>query len=185
MKKIAIFLANGFEEIEALTPKDVMSRAGFKCDFVSISDDFKVTSTHGVQVVAEKKLKDICDINEYDMIILPGGMPGAKYLAESEAVIEIVRRFNEQGKYIGAICAAPALVFSKAGIAKGRRVTSYPGMDEYLKDSIYAEEAVVQDENLISSRGPATALQFSYKLVEVLGENPQGISDGMLYNYYQ
>lgn len=184
MKKIAILLADGFEEIEALTPKDVLSRAGFLCELVSIKESNVVRSTHEVCVLADKTIDTCGDFNEYDMIVLPGGMPGSKFLAESDKVIDVIRNFNNQGKFIAAICAAPALVLSKAGIASGRRITSYPGMDNYLTDSIYVEEPVVQDGNIITSRGPATALAFSYKLVDVLGENHESISNGMLYSYY-
>ncbi len=185
MKKIAILLADGFEEIEALTPKDVLSRAGFICDLVSIKENNVVRSTHEVCVLADKVFSECSNFSEYDMIVLPGGMPGAKFLAESEMVINLVRDFDSKGKFIGAICAAPALVLSKAGIARSRRVTSYPGMDGYLSDSVYMEDAVVQDNNLITSRGPATAFEFAYKLVDVLGGNSSEISDGMLYSKYR
>lgn len=185
MKKIAILLADGFEEIEALTPKDVLTRAGFICDLVSIKENNVVRSTHEVCILADKVISECGNFSEYDMIILPGGMPGAKFLAESEKVLNVVKDFNNQGKYIGAICAAPALVLSRAGIAVNRKVTSYPGMDNYLSDSIYIEDAVVQDNNLITSRGPATALKFAYRLVDVLGGNSEKISDGMLYSYYR
>lgn len=184
MKKVAILLADGFEEIEALTPKDVLNRAGFICDLVSIKENNAVRSTHEVCVFADKTITDCENFDEYDMIVLPGGMPGAKFLSESEKVISVVRDFDKQGKYIGAICAAPALVLSRADIVKNRKVTSYPGMDNYLNDAMYMEEAVVQDNNLITSRGPATAMDFAFKLVDVLGENSETISNGMLYSYY-
>ena len=184
MKKIAILLADGFEEIEAFTPKDVLNRAGFVCDLISINEDKFVKSTHEITIVADKVLNKQDDLSEYDMIILPGGMPGAKYLSEHENVIKTIKEFNNQNKFIAAICAAPALVLSKAGIVKNRKVTSYPGMDNYLTDAIYQEDAVVQDKNIITSRGPATAMQFAFKLVEVLGESSESISNGMLYNYY-
>ncbi|MBR2704259.1 MAG: DJ-1/PfpI family protein [Clostridia bacterium] len=185
MKKIAILLADGFEEVEALTPKDVFSRAGFICDLVSIKENNVVRSTHEVCVLADKVFSQCGNFSEYDMIVLPGGMPGAKFLAESEKVLNIVRDFDNQGKYIGAICAAPSLVLSRAGIGVGRKVTSYPGMDGYLSDSVYMEDAVVQDNNLITSRGPATAFEFAFKLVDVLGGNSSEISNGMLYSYYR
>ncbi len=184
MKKVAILLADGFEEIEALTPKDVLARANIECDFISIKNDKIVKSSHGINLISDKILESENTLDDYSMIILPGGMPGAKYLADSERVVSIVRSFNQKNKFIAAICAAPALVLSKANIAHNRRVTSYPGMENYLTDSIYVEEPVVVDRNLITSRGPATALEFSYKIVEVLGKNPEDIKNGMLYNYY-
>jgi len=184
MKKIAILLADGFEEIEALTPRDVLNRAGFTCNFITINKEEIVKSTHGVTIVADNTIDECGDFEEYDMVVLPGGMPGAKYLSENSKVIEVVKRFNEQGKYIAAICAAPALVLPKADIVKGRKITSYPGMDNFLKDSIYCEEAVVQDGNIITSRGPATAFEFSFKLVDILGGNSAELRNGMLYSYY-
>ncbi len=184
MKQVCVFLADGFEEVEALTVVDLLRRARVYVDTVSITDEYKVHGAHGINVQTED-LFDEVNFNEFDMIVLPGGMPGAKFLAESENVISVVKDFDNQGKYIGAICAAPALVLSKAGIAVNREVTSYPGMEDYLSDSIYKEDAVVQDNNLITSRGPATALQFSFKLVDVLGGNSEEISDGMLYSYYR
>lgn len=185
MKKIAIMLADGFEEIEALTPKDILSRAGYICDFISVKENNVVRSTHEVCVLTDKTMDACGNFDEYDMIIFPGGMPGAKFLAENDRVIDLVRDFDAKGKYIGAICAAPALVLSKAGIVSGRKVTSYPGMDNYLDGAIYMQDAVVQDRNLITSRGPATAMEFSFKLVDVLGGDSESISNGMLYSYYR
>ena len=184
MKKVAILLADGFEEIEALTPKDVLSRAGYICDLVSIKESNVVRSTHEVCVLADKTISESESFDEYDMVVLPGGMPGSKFLSESEKVINIVKDFDKQGKFIGAICAAPALVLSKAGITSGRKVTSYPGMDNYLTDAVYMEDTVIQDNNLITSRGPATAMEFAFKLVDVLGGNSENIRNGMLYSYY-
>ena len=109
-------------------------------------------------------------------------MPGAKYLSENEHVIKILQKFDEGKKLIAAICASPALVLPKAKISNGRKVTSYPGMEQHLKDAIYLEEPVVQDGNLITSRGPATALEFSYKILEALGGNSDSIKNGMLYH---
>jgi len=96
MKKIAILLADGFEEIEALTPRDVLNRAGFTCNFITINKEEIVKSTHGVTIVADNTIDECGDFEEYDMVVLPGGMPGAKYLSENSKVIEVVKRFNEQ-----------------------------------------------------------------------------------------
>jgi len=183
MNKVAILLADGFEEIEALTPKDVLNRAGIECDLISIKNDYLVTGANGVTVRANRILNTSDTLEEYEMLILPGGMPGAKYLSEDEHVISIIRAFNNNNKYIAAICASPAIVLSRAGIVSGRRVTSYPGMEKHLENAEYIDDLVVQDENIITSRGPATALEFSYKIVDVLGGNSDGIKAGMLYKY--
>ena len=182
MKSVAVFLANGFEDIEALATVDILKRAGIKCDTVSILDEY-VTSAHGLVVKADKIFDD--SIEEYDMVVCPGGLPGAKYLSEDERVINIIRKFNEMpNKYIAAICASPAMVLSKAGIEENRYITSYPGesFENMLEKANYVEELVVVDGNLITSRGPGTTFLFAYKLVDILGEDSESLKEGMLWN---
>ena len=181
MSKVAVLLAEGFEEIEALTVVDVMRRANINCDMISISQ-LDITGSHNIMVKADKILGE--DIKEYDLLVLPGGMPGSKNLKEDERVVEVVKWFNEKNKFIGAICAAP-IVLGKAGIIKDRSITSYPGYEDELKGCNYLEnDVVVVDGNLITSRGPATTLAFSYKLLEVLGnESYSKLSEGMMYNF--
>lgn len=182
MKKVALMIANGSEEIEALTVVDVMRRAGITCDIISVSEK-EIVSAHNIKIVADKVIDK--NIKEYDMIVLPGGLPGAENLAENNLLIETLQEFNKNdNKYIGAICASPAIVLSKAGIEKGKKITSYPGEDfeEMLKNANYTESVVEVDGNVVTSRGPATALPFAYKLLEVLGYNSKNISDGMLWN---
>ncbi len=182
MKKVAVLLANGFEEIEALTVVDVLRRAKITCDMISISDE-KVIGTHNIEVKADKILDD--KIEEYDMVVLPGGLPGADNLAQNENVLKLLRKFNnDKTKYIGAICASPALVLPKAEIEENRYITSYPD-DEYekmLEKANYVEELVVVDNNLITSRGPATTMLFAYKLVDILGGDSTFLKEGMLWN---
>lgn len=182
MKKVAVLLADGFEEIEALTVVDVLRRAGITCDMVSISDEF-VRGTHNIVVKADKVFNE--DINEYDMIVLPGGLPGAENLAKSEKVIKAIKEFDkDENKFVSAICASPAMVLPVSGIEEDRYVTSYPD-DEYekmLEKSNYVDELVVVDGNLITSRGPATTLLFAYKLVDVLGGDSSKLKAGMLWN---
>jgi 4-methyl-5(b-hydroxyethyl)-thiazole monophosphate biosynthesis len=181
MKKIAVILANGFEEIEALTVVDILKRAGFVCDMVSTTDKM-VVSTHGIRVEADKLIGET-DKDSYDMIVLPGGQPGANNLAKSDEVISWVRDFNNKGKAIGAICAAP-LVLSVSGVVNNKKVTSYPSssFNELFKDSIYTEDLVVVDDNIITSRGPATALPFAYTLVDKLGSSSDSLKRDMLYS---
>ncbi len=182
MKKIAVFLADGFEEIEALTVVDVTRRAGFSCDIVSIEGEL-VRSAHNVFVKSDKLLNEE-EIKEYDMIVFPGGLPGAENLANDERVKRIVKYFNDEKKFIAAICASPAMVLSAAGIEENRYITSYPGEDfeSMLDKANYVEELVVVDENIITSRGPATTLLFAYKIVDVLGRNSERLKEGMLWN---
>lgn len=182
MKKVAVMVADGTEEIEALTVVDVMRRANIHCDIVSV-DGREIKSSHNIEILADKVIDK--DIKNYDMIVLPGGLPGAYNLADNKLLIETLQEFNnDENKYIGAICASPAIVLSKANIEEGKLITSYPGkgFEDLLKKADYSEENVVVDGNLITSRGPATALPFAYKLLDVLGYNSKEISDGMLWN---
>ena len=182
MKKIAVFLADGFEEIEALTVVDVTRRAGFNTDIVSIEGEL-VRSAHNVFVKADKLFNEE-EIKDYDMIVFPGGLPGAENLANDERIKKLVKEFNDDKKYIAAICASPAMVLSAAGIEEDRYITSYPGEDfeNMLDKANYVEELVVVDENLITSRGPATTLLFAYKIVDCLGGNSESLKEGMLWN---
>lgn len=182
MKRVAIMLAEGFEEIEALGAADVLRRAKIECDLVSIKDEY-VKGAHNIIVKADKIIDD--DLKSYDMIVCPGGLPGAEYLSKCEKLLETIREFDKKdNKYIAAICAAPAMVLKEAGIIKDRYITSYPGEEfsNLLEDANYVDELVVVDGNLITSRGPATTLLFAYKLVDVLGGNSETLKDGMLWN---
>lgn len=181
MKKVCVLLAEGFEEVEALTISDIMRRAKVTCDLVSIKDK-KVTSSHNVTIEADRIFDETM---EYDLIVLPGGIPGATNLRDDERVINLLKKQNKEGKLIGAICAAP-IVLGRAGLTEGRKITSYPGYEDELPNCDYLEDAVVVDGNIITSRGPATAMAFSYKLLEVLGYSHEvdGISSGMLYKMF-
>lgn len=179
MKKTAVLLADGFEEVEALTVVDIMRRGNVLCDMVSIKD-IEVTGAHNIKVTSDKILDET--IYDYDLIVFPGGMPGATNLQKDKKVIEAVKKFNEEGKLVAAICAAP-IVLAEAGIVEGKNITSYPGFEDELKGCNYKEEKVVVDGNIITSRGPATAMEFAYKLLEVLGNKTYNdLKKGMLYN---
>ena len=181
MKKVAVILADGFEEIEALTVVDIMRRAGEQCNMVSINK-IDVVGAHNITVKADSLISD--EIKNYDLIVLPGGMPGAKNLKENLKVIELIKDFNSKNKLIGAICAAP-IALAKAKIIDGRNITSYPGYEEELQEANYiTSKAVVVDNNIVSSRGPATAIEFSYKLVELLcNDSYKTLSEGMMYDF--
>jgi 4-methyl-5(b-hydroxyethyl)-thiazole monophosphate biosynthesis len=181
MRKVAVFLAEGFEEGESLFVIDILRRAGFQCDSVSIKEEM-VKGSHDIVVKADKIIND--EIKDYDMIVLPGGLPGAANLRDDERVIDLVKYFDKAPeKFVAAICAAP-MVLERAGIIKGRTITSYPG-EKYttlLKEANYVEDIVVIDDHLITSRGPATTLPFAYALVDALGGNSSVLKQGMLYN---
>ena len=181
MKKVAVLLADGFEEGEALLIVDILRRASFECDMVSIKY-INVVSTHGIKVQADKLISEI-DRNSYAMIVLPGGQPGADNLGSSDDVINWVKDFDKNGKFIAAICASP-LVLARACVNANRKITSYPALKykELLSDSKYLDEIVVIDNNIITSRGPATTLPFAFTLVDILGGNSEVLKEGMLYN---
>lgn len=182
-KKIAVMLAQGYEEGESLFLTDILRRAGFYAETVSITDNRMVTGAHGITVQSDRVLPgNEEEIGLFDMIILPGGMPGAANLKACPAVIKLISDFDRKGKWIGAICAAP-MVLAEAGISRGRRLTSYPA-DSYralFTDADYREETVVVDRNLITSRGPATTLPFAYTIVDCLGGDSAPLKKGMLY----
>lgn len=184
MKKAVVLLAEGFEEGESLITVDILRRCGVGCDTVSLKEAI-VSGCNHIRAVADYTW-DEADFNSYDMIVLPGGMPGAQYLSEDERVLETVRTFMAEGKYVAAICAAP-MVLKAAGVSAGRTLTSYPG-DKYrnlFTDSTYVDDQiVVQDGNLITSRGPATVFPFAWKLAEVLGGNVETVKERTLYNRF-
>lgn len=176
MPKVAVILANGFEEIEALTVVDVMRRANITCHMVGFED--KVTGSHAIQVQADRVFDG--NLSEYDMIVLPGGMPGSAHLRDNEQLVSELQRFEETDKKVAAICAAP-IALNRAGLLEGRNFTCYDGVQEQIADGHYHKETVVVDGNIITSRGPATALAFAYHLVETLGGDAESLRNGMFY----
>jgi len=164
MKKVIVFLADGFEEIEALATVDILRRANIKTDTCTIDHEY-VKGAHNITVKADIKISDIID--EYDMIVLPGGMPGTLNLMGNEKLLNLIKDYNKNNKFIAAICAAPK-VLNKADVLSGKKVTSYPGALDNIKGFIYSEDKVVKYENIITSRGPGTAIEFALKIVNIL-----------------
>ena len=176
MAKVAVILANGFEEIEALTVIDVLRRANISCDMVGFEE--QVTGSHDIQVTADRVFDG--DLSDYDLLVLPGGMPGSANLRDNQALISEIQAFNQEGKKISAICAAP-IALHQAGVLKDKHFTCYDGVQEQIADGIYQKETVVVDGNLTTSRGPSTALAFAYELVDQLGGDAESLRVGMLY----
>ncbi len=166
MKKVLLMLADGFEEVEAFTVVDYLRRMDIVCTTCSIVEDNKVKGAHSIIVETDKKLSEIKD-DEYDGIVLPGGLPGATNLRDDKRVIKLIQNFNKRNKLIAAICAAP-IILEKAGIIEGKDITSYPGFEEDLKSGNYKEDLVVKDGNIITARGPAVAVYFALEIVEYL-----------------
>ena len=176
MAKVAVILADGFEEIEALTVVDVLRRANITCHMVGF--EARVTGSHDIQVQADRVFDG--DLSEYDMIVLPGGMPGSANLRDHELLIAELQKCEQVGKKVAAICAAP-IVLNRAGLLKDKEFTCYDGVQEQIADGHYRKETVVVDGQLTTSRGPATALAFAYNLVEQLGGDANGLREAMLY----
>lgn len=166
MTNTAIFLADGFEEIEGLMVVDLLRRVGIKVDMVSISDSLAVTGSHNIAVTADKLIKDI-DFDAYELLVLPGGMPGTTRLGECELLCSQVVKAYENGKKIAAICAAPT-VFGKLGLLKDKKACCYPDMEDGLVGAEVSFEPVTVDGNITTSRGLGTALLFALALIEQL-----------------
>ncbi|WP_028857579.1 DJ-1 family glyoxalase III [Psychrilyobacter atlanticus] len=167
MKKVALYLAEGFEEIEALATADVLRRAEVEVELVAVGGNREVLGAHDIRVVADTLIEDISH-EKYDMMILPGGMPGTLNLDSSKILKKQIIDFDLESKYIGAICAAP-LVIGKMGFLENRQATCYPGVESQLFGAVYKDDLdVVVDGNFITSRGPGTAIPFALKLVELL-----------------
>ncbi len=178
---IYVFLATGFEDIEAIAPVDIMRRAGLEVQTVSITGEEIVTSAHGVGIASDLLLSDV-DFSSAEMLVLPGGLPGSTNLDACKPLTEAIKRHFESGGPIAAICAAP-LVYGHLGLLKGRRATCYPGVERELAGATYTAAIVERDGNIITGKGPAAAFEFGYTIVDFfLGEGAsQPLRQGMIY----
>jgi 4-methyl-5(b-hydroxyethyl)-thiazole monophosphate biosynthesis len=167
MAEALVILAPGFEEIEAVTVIDVLRRCGIKVTIAGLSPNL-VEGAHSIKIIPDKSIEQV-HMRDFDAVVLPGGSPGFKNLRQDERVLHIIRRTSDSGKLVTAICAAPA-VLSDAGVLKNRKCTIYPGMESEVEKegSEVLEDFVVVDDNVITSRGPATALPFALKIAEKL-----------------
>lgn len=163
---IYVFLANGFEEVEALTPVDLLRRAGKDVQIVGVTGQ-TVTGSHGIRVTCDMTAGEITLGNDLEMIVLPGGMPGTLNLEKSEIVQTAVDFCNERKIFIGAICAAPSILGHK-GLLDGREAIAYPGFETQLTGAKISEHPVVQDGWMITAQGAGVATAFGLKLVEAL-----------------
>ena len=180
MKKVFIFLAEGFEETEAVATLDVMLRGELDVTSVSITGNLLVTGAHGIAVNADT-LFEQTDLSSGDMLVLPGGMPGAANLNAHTGLKNALEQYVASGKKIAAICAAP-LVFGGLGLLQGKNATAYPGYESTLKGATFVKSPVVKDGNIITGRGPGFAFQFGLAIVEELqGKVKAGeVAEGLL-----
>jgi protein deglycase len=181
--KVAVHLAEGFEEIEAVSIIDVLRRAQIDTIVVSVSGNEEVTGSHGITITADTLIEDL-DYDDVGMIILPGGMPGAMNLKKHEKLGEQILRFDQEGKYLGAICAAP-IVLGSLGVLNNKRATCYPGFEDQLAGAHITGAAVEITDHIITGKGAGVAIQFALKVVEMLQgkELADELADKMIAEY--
>ncbi len=184
MKKVYVFLADGFEDVEALIPVDVLRRGGVEVVTVSITDFPLVQSAHGVNIEADVMIEQ-CDFSDADLLFLPGGMPGASNLFANKEVCKALVDQYAAGKKVAAICASPAVVLAPLGILDGKRATCYPGFEQALADATYTADLVTVDGNITTGEGPAAAFPFAYELLSQLvnKQTSDQIAEGMRFKH--
>ena len=184
MKKVYVFLADGFEDVEALIPVDVWRRGGLDVVTVSTTEFPLVRSAHGVNIEADMMFEQ-CDFADADLLFLPGGMPGASNLYGHEGVCKAIADQHAAGKKVAAICASPAVVLAPLGILDGKRATCYPGFEHALMQATYTGELVTVDGNVTTGEGPAAAFPFAYELLAQLKDKQTSdqIAEGMRFKH--
>lgn len=175
MKKVVILLANGFEEVEALTPADYLTRAGAEVTLLATAtDDTTITGSHKIRVVTNETLKGFLSEGKsggVDAVIVPGGMLGSKNISECKEALSFIEDCFAAKKVVAAICAAPAVVLSKTNVLNGKKWTCYPGMEENVSHDLivnHEEKPFVTDANVVTGRGAGAAEQFAMELVRIL-----------------
>jgi len=184
MKKVYVFLADGFEDVEALIPVDVWRRGGLDVTTVSISDFPLVNSAHGVNIEADIMFEQ-GEFGDADLIFLPGGMPGASNLYAHKGVRKAVTDQFVAGKKVAAICASPAVVLAPLGILNDKKATCYPGFEQALEKATYTADLVTVDDNVTTGEGPAAAFPFAYELLSQLTDKQTSdqIAEGMRFKH--
>jgi len=177
--KVSVLFKEGFEELEALSVVDVLRRAHVTCEMVGM-DAQHVKSSHGIDITMDHLFDET--VYESDMVVLPGGLPGATSLRDDERVINLLKDFHQKGKWIAAICAGP-ISLEKAGIITETKYTCYPGFEKEIPSGDYQDVLVCVDQNIITGRGPAAALEFAYTILAKLGYDASDIAKGMQYHY--
>ncbi len=170
-KKALVFLADGFEEVEALTPVDILRRGGVEVLLISVSGQKMVESAHGVRLETDCLIEELTDAQkEVDAYILPGGMPGSTTLAEHKGVQALLIEANKAGKFLAAICAAP-MALGGWGLLQGKEAICYPGFEKFLTGAKISSNRVAKDGNIITAKGVGAGFAFGYAILgELLGE---------------
>lgn len=165
-KNVLVPIADGSEELELIAVVDILRRAGATVTIASVGP-LQITGSKGIRIGADRLIGE-CLGEIFDLIVLPGGMPGAGHLRDCELLIDYIRRHNDEGRLLAAICAAPVVILHHHNLLKGRNFTCHPYLTQLLGSTKTSESAVVVDKKLVTSRGAGTAVQFSLKLVEIL-----------------
>ena len=183
MHHVYLFLAPGFEEIEALTVVDLLRRANISITTVSITNEFNVIGAHNITITADILFSD-ADFADADMLVLPGGSPGTCNLNAFDPLKNLLKDFYNKGRYIGAICAAP-MILGQLGFLENRKATCYPGFEKELTGATHVTLPVIVDEHIITSRGLGTAIDFSAELIALLKgrEVSDQIKKQVIYNH--
>ena len=183
MGKVVVFLADGCEEIEALTVIDILRRGNVDVIGASINDTLGINGAHNIDFKANVTFNDI-NFDDVDMIVLPGGYEGRNNLLAHDGVCKVCQDFMKKNKYIAAICAAPSIL-GENSILEGKRATSYPGFENQLKGANSTDKALVIEGNIITSKGPATAMLFSIALLEVMTNTQTAakVAQGLLFKF--
>ena len=163
---IYVHFAEGTEEIEFVTIIDLLRRSSLDAVSVSITGKTKVTGAHGIVIETDTTFEE-ANYDDCDMIVLPGGMPGTLHMAEHSGLTDMIKSFNEKGRSLAAICAAP-MVFAGCGILSGKKAVIYPGMEEYLGEAEVSDKRVQTDGNIITSQGPGTAMEFALEIIRTV-----------------
>ncbi len=167
-KKVLVPIADGTEELEAVAIIDILRRAGAEVVVASVGvEGLQVTASRGVKITADREINS-CVNETFDLIALPGGIPGAEHLRDSVSLVQLLKRQQQEGRSIGAICAAPVVVLQHHNLIGGRKATCHPSRKEALFNPEAAHQRVVVDGTLITSQAPGTAIEFALKLVELL-----------------
>lgn len=164
--KVYVHLATGFEEVEAITIIDVLRRAGVDVESISVTGQDIVTGAHGIPIKADLLFEN-GNYESCGMIVLPGGIPGTPNLAAHEGLMKEIKNFAAKNRFLAAICAAP-MILGEAGLLNGKTAVIYPGMESHLKGAVIGSEAVVVDDNYITSKGPGTAMDFALTIARIL-----------------
>lgn len=181
MKKIGIFLADGFEEIEGLTVVNILRRAGMEAKMISIMERKEICGSHKISVQADALFEDV-DFAQLDGVVLPGGMPGTLNLGAHAGVNEIIKSFAREGRLVAAVCAAPS-VLGQAGLLQGRKATCYPGYEDKLTGAEVIYDEVAEAGNIITSRGMGTTIAFALRITAYLAgeEKAQELAEKIIY----